>query len=347
MHRIVVVTPAGRRKYLNLLKHYILNDDSVDSWHLWDNCRNEEDRRYIHELERMSSKINVISVKGSDGSNQSVNRFYVHCRDPNVFYIKMDDDIVYLPKEFGKRLYNKALAEKNNYTWWSPLVVNNAICTWLVKYHGRIHIGNGVSAQAGCSYGLSSPDFAKALHEVFVQAITTSNLSAFKVPDFEINLARFSINCIGFFGDFAAKLSEAEFCPLGVDDEEWLSAVLPSRTGKPGRIAGDIVISHFSFHMQERMLLGSNLLSKYYELAGLQMDPSYNKLPKESPRAWLKRWLSDRLVSLLGRLKGPDIRLLVEGEGPWKNGQKFCDESHLHAVVENNTLAPPADSFPH
>jgi hypothetical protein len=95
------------------------------------------------------------------------------------------------------------------------------------------------------------------------------------------------------------------------------------------------------------MLLGSNLLSKYYELAGLQMDPSYNKLPKESPRAWLKRWLSDRLVSLLGRLKGPDIRLLVEGEGPWKNGQKFCDESHLHAVVENNTLAPPADSFPH
>jgi hypothetical protein len=344
MHRIVVVTPAGRRKYLDLLKHYILNDDSIDSWQLWDNCRNEEDRHYIHELERMSSKINVISVKGSDGSNLSVNRFYVHCRDPDVFYIKMDDDIVYLPKEFGKRLYNKAVGEKNNYTWWSPLVVNNAICTWLLKYHGRIHIGNGVSAQAGCSYGWRNPVFAKALHEVFVQAVTTDNLSAFQVPDFEINLGRFSINCIGFFGDFAASLSEDEFCPLGVDDEEWLSAVLPSRAGKPGRIAGDIVISHFSYFTQERALLYYDILRKYYQLAGLQMDTSYCQLSKESLKAQLRRWLSNRL--LCGH-ESPDIRLLVEGEGPRKNRQKFCDESHSHAVLENNSLAPPADPFPH
>jgi hypothetical protein len=100
MHRIVVVTPAGRRKYLDVLKHYILNDYSIDAWHLWDNCRSEADRRYIYELERISPKISIISIKGSDGSNASVNRFYTKCRDPDVFYIKMDDDIVYLPKNF-------------------------------------------------------------------------------------------------------------------------------------------------------------------------------------------------------------------------------------------------------
>jgi hypothetical protein len=91
--------------------------------------------------------------------------------------------------------------------------------------------------------------------------------------------------------------------------------------GQTSRIVGDIVISHFSFHMQERMLLGSSLLGKYYELAGLQMDRSYNKLSKESPKAWLKRWLSNRLISLLGRLKSPHIRLLVEGEGHGKTDE--------------------------
>jgi hypothetical protein len=320
MHRIVVVTPAGRRKYLDLLKNYVLNDDSIDAWHLWDNCRNEADRRYIYELERISPKISIISIKGSDGSNASVNRFYIKCRDAGVFYIKMDDDIVYLPKDFGRQLYNKAAPEKSKYTWWSPLVVNNAICTWLLKYHGRVHIGNKVSAQAGCSLGWRSPIFAKALHQVFVQAATTHNLSAFQVPDFEINLTRFSINCIGFFGDFVASLTEAEFCPPGVDDEEWISAVLPSRVGKPGRIVGDIVISHFSYFTQEHALLCSNILNKYYELAGLQMDPSFSQISKESLRARLKRWLTNRLV--IGHER-PDIALLGEGEVPVRKYSKI------------------------
>jgi hypothetical protein len=337
MHRIVVVTPAGRRKYLELLKHYILNDDSIDAWHLWDNCRSEADRQYIYELERLSPKISIISIKGSDGSNLSVNRFYVKCRDPGIFYIKMDDDIVYLPKDFGRRLYNKAIAEKNSYSWWSPLVVNNAICTWLLKYHGRVHIGNKVSAQAGCVYGWRSPFFAKALHDVFLQAATAHKLSAFQIPDFAVSLSRFSINCLGFFGDFVASFTEEEFCPPGVDDEEWVSAVLPSRAGKPGRIAGDIVISHFSYFTQERGLLSSDILSKYYKFAGLPMDLSYNQLAREHLNAGLRRWLINRM---LGGEEMPDIRLLEEDEVPARK------QSKTPATFDPNLLHETERSVP-
>ena len=340
MHRIVAVTPAGRRKYLDVLKHYILNDYSIDAWHLWDNCRSEADRRYIYELERISPKISIISIKGSDGSNASVNRFYTKCRDPDVFYIKMDDDIVYLPKNFGRQLYNKAIAEKNQYSWWSPLVVNNAICTWLLKYHGRVHIGNDVSAQASCPFGWRSPIFAKTLHDVFVQAATTHNLSAFQVPDFEINLSRFSINCIGFFGDFVANFTEAEFCPLGVDDEEWISAVLPSRAGIPGRIAGDIVISHFSYFTQERALLCSNILSKYYDLAGLQMDPSFSQVPKKSLKKGLKRRLLNRLLVSNAT---PDIKLSGKSEVPIaKHSETPARISETARLQEAERSIPPA-----
>jgi hypothetical protein len=311
MHRIVVVTAAGRRKYLELLKHYVLSDHSIDAWHLWDNCRNEADKKYIYELERASPKISIVTIPGSDGTNSSVNRYYVKCRDTDVFYIKMDDDIVFLPKGFGHRLYTKAFQEKNKYTWWSPLVVNNALCTWLLKYHGRVHIGDGISAQAGCQFGWRSPIFALALHELFLQAMATENFAVFQVPNFEVSLSRFSINCIGFFGDFVSRLTEADFCPPGVDDEEWISAVLPSRVGKPGRIVGDIIVSHFSYFTQEHVLLSSDILNRYYKLAKLEMDPSYGEIPKESLKARFKRRLINRL--LIGDQR-PDIALLREGD---------------------------------
>ena len=228
--------------------------------------------------------------------------------ESDVFYIKMDDDIVFLPKDFSQRLYTKALKEKNKYTWWSPLVVDNALCTWLLKYHGHIRIANNVTAQAGCWLGWRSPSFAQALHEFF-RAVATKNLAAFQVSDFEVSLSRFSINCIAFFGEFVSGITEAEFCPLGADDEEWISAVLPSNTNKPGRIVGDIVVSHFSYFTQERALLRSDVLRKYYALAKLEMDPRQNTMPREPFKARLKRQLINRL--LIGDER-PDIALRSE-----------------------------------
>lgn len=47
--RIVSVTPAGRRAYLEILKAYILRDETIERWDLWDNCRAEADRTYVRE----------------------------------------------------------------------------------------------------------------------------------------------------------------------------------------------------------------------------------------------------------------------------------------------------------
>jgi hypothetical protein len=37
--KLIVVTPAGREKYLRLLSHYVLRSPEVAEWQLWDNCR--------------------------------------------------------------------------------------------------------------------------------------------------------------------------------------------------------------------------------------------------------------------------------------------------------------------
>lgn len=279
-HRIVAVTPAGRRRYLEILASYVLRDSSIDEWHLWDNCRVQADRDYILDLAKIHAKVRVITEPGTDGTIRSVSKFYKHTRDPDTFYIKLDDDIVYLPKDFGLKLYSRALSEKNQFSWWSPLVINNAICTYLLRAKGIIETKAYLTAQANCPTAWESPLFARRLHEALlgsIEALGEAWQEAWQLDgDYSIFLQRYSINAIGFFGDLSASLG-GEFCPEGVDDEEYISAQLPLLTGKPGRLVGDILVVHFSFYPQEDYLLKTNLLERYARLAGLAGVPRANQ----------------------------------------------------------------------
>jgi hypothetical protein len=294
-HKIVAVTPAGRRAYLEILGAYILKDGSIDEWHLWDNCRQESDRAYINDLEKRHAKIKVVRQEKTDGSNSAINQFYQGASNPETFYIKLDDDIVFLPPGFGECLYEAALTEKGAHSYWSPLVVNNAICSWLLKYHSQMQIDVGLMASAACQHGWRSPLFALELHRAFLDALDQAYADKFKVPNFSVSLARFSINCIGFWGEDVQELGQ-RFCPLGVDDEEWISAVLPSLTGRPGRIIGNITIAHYSFFTQEDSLLKTDILSRYAKRAGIPpVDPP--QLRKRTLRQRIRRAMDLRFYS--------------------------------------------------
>lgn len=291
-HRIVAVTPAGRRRYLELLKHYILADTSIQQWILWDNCRDPQDRSYINRLEAEHSKIRIIRLSDVDGTNSSVNRFYRFCDDERAFYIKMDDDLVYLPEQFGASLYRNAMKERGQFLWWSPMVINNAICSWLLKYHSTLKIDRYLSCQASDFAGWREPSFAEDLHSKFLAALDSKDLRAFQIPDFIVSLSRFSINCLGFFGEDVIRYGE-KFCPLHVDDEEWLSACLPSMVGRPGRVAGSLVVSHFAFFTQESELLETGVLERYYRAA--QIAPLRYAFKKPPLRRQLRLLLLRKL----------------------------------------------------
>lgn len=293
MTKISVVTAAGRQVYLDVLKEYILNDDSIDEWILWDNCRKESDRDYINELDRMYPKIKIFRIPNADGTNLSVNRFYKFCNERDTFYIKLDDDIVWIQPGFAKTMLDSALGEREKYIWWSPIVINNAISTWLVKYHSQVHIGNNISAQASDDVGWRSSLFAEQLHRVFISYAAAGKFSSFYAGYHDICSSRFSINALCFFGSEVADLGEM-FCPPNVDDEEWISAVLPSKLKRPGRVVGNCLVSHFAFYVQESHLLKTDIIEKYYELAGIQRKaaiPSIKMNLKRRIRAYLERQL--------------------------------------------------------
>jgi hypothetical protein len=105
--KVIAVTPAGRRRYLELLAKYVLSDEAVAEWHLWDNCRDPADRAYLQSL--TDPRIKIVSLPNAKGDNRSINKFYRTMTDPDAFYVKLGGDICYLPPGFSGALPQKPL----------------------------------------------------------------------------------------------------------------------------------------------------------------------------------------------------------------------------------------------
>ena len=189
--------------------------------------------------------------------------------DPDAFYVKIDDDLVYIEPGFFGRFLAKAQQLRDRAIWFSPIVLNNAICTWLLAYHKRISVAQPISCLASCDTGWRSAEFSVLLHNLFLSVLKSGEVDKLRVPDIGLTTGRFSINCLGIFGSERIALGD-NFCPLNADDEEYISAVLPLKTGKQGFIIGSEVVSHFSFFTQEHLLLKTDILGQYYSFAGLE-----------------------------------------------------------------------------
>lgn len=315
-YRIIAVTPAGRRAYLELLTHYILRDRNIAEWHVWDNCRDVHDRAYVDSLEKKSGRIRILRREGANGSNRSINGFYAACTDPGAFYIKMDDDIVYLEENTASALLDAAVAEKGSHLWWSPLVVNNALCSWLLQQHGLLDTDRELTAQASCPTGWKDPWFAAMLHRAFLTMLSRGQ--RIRLPKSTVSLSRYSINCIGFFGEDVVRYGPL-FCPDHVSDEEWISAALPLRTGRFGRIVGETCVAHYSFYTQEHVLNTTDILDRYYQLAGITRrlpHPSKNPLWRKGRLRRAARAFLDAVGVRMEPLARPRVGLRLCGFGP-------------------------------
>jgi hypothetical protein len=274
----------------------VLSSPDVAEWQLWDNCRNDDDRAYLRQLAASDPRCKIKELPGSDGTNASIGRFFKFCDDVDAFYVRLDDDVVYLQEDFFPKFASRALAARGDAVWFAPVIINNAICSWLLKLRAALRFEGPVTPYASCKFAWRRPELALALHPVFIEAVRANRLADFKIADEAVRLCRFSINAIGFFGADKVKLGE-RFCPAGEDEEEWLSIVFPIEAGKSGMIFGDLLAAHFSFYTQERFILQTDILRQYYQLAGIE-PPPYQNPPirlKDKLRALRSSFLGDKL----------------------------------------------------
>ena len=266
--RVVVVTPAGRKRYLSLLhKHLASQKQDFDEWHLWVNTADAEDVRYIQELADAHDWIRAVPcpVPVERHSNYAIHHFFPACTDPGTLYIRLDDDVVYLEPGFVAKLA-RARLEHPQYFLVFANIVNNALISHIHQRNKRFEYPRTVGYACMDDVGWKDPACAEAIHRAFLDSVTHGRLDEWH-RSFErwecYAYERVSINCISWLGSDFARFGGR----VGADEEKWLAVDHPKETGRPNLIWGGAVCAHYAFHTQRPHLEQTDVLRAYEAIA--------------------------------------------------------------------------------
>ena len=263
-HKIVVVTPAGRRRYLEVLARYVLSCGAVDGWRLWQNTTDAGDIAWMDALAARDPRVVVEKPAWACEGNFSIYRFFPRCTDPATVYIRLDDDVVWADAEAIPALAAARLENPHPFLLYGN-VVNTGITSHLHQRAGRLSKARGLAGYA-CTdpVGWGSGEFALDLHRGF---LANPHAPGWWLPDWDLYFyERHSINCISWLGSDAARWAGV----MDRDEEQWLSVARPKADKRPNNIIGRCVFVHYAFHTQrERVDAEPAVLAGYRRLAGL------------------------------------------------------------------------------
>ena len=272
--KVVVVTPAGRRRYLEILSRYVLASPYMDQWQLWVNTEDLQDLAWMLELTVCESTRGgrVEAFFGGDPSkgNANIHTFYPNAAEPDTIYVRLDDDIVWLAPDFFEQLLDSRLGSPDTFLL-SANVVNNAICDHLHQRTGALGFQRGAVGYACMDpTGWNNPAHAEYAHRSFLADAGSLCWRRWRFPDWTLFQGeRFSINAICWTGEDMQKV--LKLGGVGLDEEANLACSFPLHLQKWNKIAGRAVCSHFAYHTQRDHLDQTDLLDQYRRLAETQM----------------------------------------------------------------------------
>lgn len=268
--RIVIVTPAGRQKYMEILLKYVVvlhNIGIVDEYQIWENTQNESDKQYLANIAASHKFIRHIKPSTGIDGNFSIAHFFPNAQDDKTVYVRFDDDIVFVEVWTFIHFLHFRIKHPEYFLCFAN-VINNAMISHIHQrlgvYQDLPHIGYNPMDRNGWRVG----DVANAIHERFFEKQTADHLNDYRFPQWILNeYDRVSINCISWLGE--------EFKQFGGevdrDEEPWLTQVKPKLLNKPSCIYGGFVVCHFAFYIQRKRLIGAKreqrLLERYMEIA--------------------------------------------------------------------------------
>lgn len=270
--KIVVVVPAGRRRYMEVqFKHILRDRDVVDEYRIWVNTKDEADIAYFRNLREAHPDFVTLDERfmneAAVGGNGNIHRFFTACRDPETIYVRLDDDVVYVHPGSIKNLVEKRLKHVEPFLIYGN-IVNNGIMTHLHQRTSAMKPVKGRLAGYSCSddLGWKDPHHASEVHKNFFERFKRGTLDAYFMSDWHLwSYERVSINCIAWAGsDFLNN----DIVVGGPDEEQWLSVTAPQRHGRPNMIAGDTLFCHYAFYKQRpRLEADPAILQRYAEIA--------------------------------------------------------------------------------
>jgi hypothetical protein len=282
--KFVTVTPAGRRRYLEILATYLLrNRDVIDEHHWWLNTRDPHDVAYIYRLADRYPDFFRVIVRPDNPKLLLPASIWCYLRDytdQDAIYARFDDDICYMTDDAIANL--RRYREENP----EPLlvlgnIVNNAVCSHSHQQAGLIPTSWGaVGNECMDEIGWGSGAFARRLHHQFLQDIERRVQGPWQDVAIETDGAsRFSINVISWFGRDLQGLPE--LATDKIDEEPFLTAELPARLGRPNVICSEALFGHYAFYPQRHYLerTSPDILARYRAISQEIAMPTGKRRP--------------------------------------------------------------------
>ena len=259
-YRVVVNTAAGRRRYMQYLIPYVVSSGIVDRYDIWVNTHNGADIEFFEQVAAQFPVVNLVwQPDGVVNGNASINAFYKDCVESDTIYFKLDDDIIWMEPDLIEKMV-KFRIDNPHYFLVTPLVINNALSTYLLEMDGKIKLDAYYNSNASHPFLWRSGIFARELHEWFLDKyLKTGKWDTLHVGRKEMGMTRFSINAVLWFGDEMRRFGGV----VPGDDEEFLSCIYPTQRGVSNAWNGDAIVAHFAFFTQREQLDKAQILEKY------------------------------------------------------------------------------------
>ena len=289
MTKVIIITPAGRKNTLSILKTWLERSFTLfpitlfHEWHLLVNTKDKNDLDYIKELTRNNPWIKAVEHNPTDiqdGIAGIGTHLVNYPWEDNTIYLRLDDDIVYIPPYSIAEVVNTVVNAESDVLFVSCNVINNAICAYYQQQNNLIPKKFGIiQPLRGCPLVWNTPKFTEKLHYKFINTLdfvslshTTSNKNYFEMPDYVLTHNQIpdgiSTNAIAFFGKNIKKA--ISICKNGFlhREERAISIDAPKELEMKIMIAGKAIVSHYSFFTQKEYLdNNTDILLSYKHIA--------------------------------------------------------------------------------
>lgn len=258
--KICICIPAGRKRYLEILINYLLRDcDIIDEIRIWINTTDKDDLEYIESLPNKNSvfKLDYSAINDINiGKSTAISLFFKNCCDENTVYLRFDDDIVFIEKDFIKEI-SEFRIKNPSYFLILGNVINNSVCDYIHKNVGALQTDFVFNCNATCNIGWANEQLALQKHNSFFENFSNNSIEKYKFENTQWD-SRFSINAISWLGcEFKKFGGMVEYG----NEEVWLTE------SRNNIIFGKKVCCHYSFFITRDFLSKTDILQKYKDIS--------------------------------------------------------------------------------
>lgn len=302
--KIIACSPVGRKKSLTcLFKSILKHKHVVDEYHLWVNTIVEEDLQYIQQFYKENKDFVQLKYGCEEldpnqmGKADNVKRFYNYCVEPDTFYFKIDDDIIFIEDGTFEKLAQYKLNNPETFLTY-PVIMNNYWCTHFLRISDAIDVPECPvcsdiwyklfdqvkdlmkTTNQTMSDNLEEPkprdfipeqyffsplywrdsEFAYQILKETYNYIIQDRLEDLDIPDIILNYEPVSIQFIMWAGEDFAKF-EGDVKSVG--DEPWLSMFYPMKFDLTNSVVGDTRVVHYAYWPQRNFLDTTDILDLY------------------------------------------------------------------------------------